>query len=61
MSKWQLCPLCKGVGQVSGGYFGRAGDCETWASSNTIEMCQICNGKGVITDDRVRAKEGEIN
>ena len=47
-AEWQLCPLCRGVGQVSGGYFGRPGDCDTWISGHTMETCRICNGLGII-------------
>jgi len=46
--EWQLCPLCKGVGMVSGGYFNRAGDCDAWSACNTLEECRICEGKGII-------------
>ena len=45
---WQKCPVCNGVGQVSGGYFLRAGDYNEWASDHTTEVCQICNGTGLI-------------
>ena len=42
------CPVCNGVGQVSGGYFDRAGDKETWASGHTMEPCRRCNGTGIM-------------
>ncbi len=48
MKYWQKCPICNGVGQVSGGYFLRAGDCDHWVSDRAMEMCQICGGKGII-------------
>ena len=48
MKLWQKCPICDGTGNVSGGYFTRAGDSPTWVSGNTIETCQTCNGMGVI-------------
>lgn len=42
-----LCPVCNGAGQVSGGFFDRAGDCPTWATGDvTCEVCRSCNGKG---------------
>lgn len=48
-SEWQICPLCRGVGGVSGGYFDRAGDCDSWASTGSnVEQCRICEGKGII-------------
>ena len=43
-----LCPVCNGVGQVSGGFFDRAGDCPTWTSNKTLELCRTCNGKGYL-------------
>ena len=48
MKLWQKCPICDGTGNVSGGYFMRAGDSPTWTSDRTIEECQKCNGTGVI-------------
>ncbi len=49
--KMQKCPVCNGVGQVSGGYFSRAGDCNTWMSSSTLDQCQVCKGKGIIPEE----------
>ncbi len=46
--EWQKCPVCNGVGSVSGGYFARAGDSEYWASSSTTDTCLICDGKGIL-------------
>lgn len=46
--RYQKCPICDGVGQVSGGYYDRAGDCNEWVSDKTIEMCRQCNGTGMI-------------
>ena len=46
--EWQLCPLCQGVGQVSGGYFNRAGDNNQWASATAMESCRICSGVGLL-------------
>jgi len=43
-----ICPVCNGVGQVSGGFYGRAGDCPTWTSDKTLELCRACNGKGYL-------------
>ena len=47
---YQRCPICNGVGVVSGGYFGRAGDCGSWTSGGTTELCQLCNGTGIIDE-----------
>ena len=44
-----LCPVCNGVGQVSGGFYLRAGDCPTWTSDKTLELCRACDGKGSIS------------
>ena len=46
--KYQKCPICKGAGQVSGGFFDRAGDGETWTSDHTTEICKVCQGTGLI-------------
>lgn len=55
MKYWQMCPVCNGVGQVSGGYYLRAGDCNHSVSDRAMEMCQTCQGKGIIEtpDDAV--------
>ena len=45
---WQKCPVCNGVGHVSGGYFNRAGDYDYWGSTSATEVCWICGGKGII-------------
>jgi hypothetical protein len=47
---YQKCPVCNGVGQVSGGYFDRAGDCDTWVSGNSTEKCKVCQGRGIIAE-----------
>lgn len=47
---YQKCPVCNGVGMVGGGYFTRAGDSNSWASCNAIEICQICGGAGIIDE-----------
>ena len=48
MNYWQKCPICDGVGQVSGGYYLRAGDGSQWVSNRVTEICQTCWGKGII-------------
>ena len=48
MRVWQKCPICDGVGQVSGGYYTRTGDCNHWVSVDISEICQTCKGKGII-------------
>ncbi len=47
---WQKCPICDGVGIVSGGYFTRAGDYNSWVASNTTETCRICEGSGILDE-----------
>ena len=51
--KWQKCPVCDGVGQVSGGYFNRAGDCQQWMSSDAIEVCLVCKGTGMVIEPTI--------
>jgi len=46
--EWQKCPVCNGSGLVSGGFYNHAGDCLTWMSNCTIEVCRTCDGKGII-------------
>ncbi len=46
MSEWQSCPVCNGVGSVSGGYF--SSDYDSWSSNRTLEPCRVCDGKGII-------------
>ena len=48
LQEYQKWPVCNEVGQVSGDYFNRAGDCDTWVSNKSVEMCRICNGNGII-------------
>ena len=48
MAEWQKCPICNGVGQVSGGFYTRAGDYPFRNASNALEICRTCDGKGVI-------------
>ena len=59
MKYWQKCPVCNGVGQVSGGYFTRAGDCNQWVSDGAAEVCQTCEGKGII--ETPEQEEVDIN
>jgi len=44
----QKCPICEGHGIVSGGFYNRTADLETWTSSNAAEMCRACGGSGII-------------
>ncbi len=46
--EWQRCPICNGVGFVSGGYFNRPGDVMTWQYNSLVDTCRICEGKGII-------------
>jgi len=46
----QKCPICRGVGTVSGNYFTRTGDTITWSSASTTEKCRCCGGTGLIDD-----------
>jgi len=44
--KAEKCPVCNGVGLVSGGFYSRPGDCEAWVASEMMETCRACGGKG---------------
>jgi len=47
---FQKCPVCNGVGVVSGGYFTRAGDCNSWVATSAYECCLTCEGRGIIDE-----------
>ncbi len=47
---FQKCPVCNGVGIVSGGYFARTGDSPYFVTGNTTDRCQICKGTGLIDE-----------
>ena len=55
--EWQKCPICNGNGQVSGGFYGHAGDYPYWTSDRTIETCQACNGQGIIASPDVKESQ----
>lgn len=55
--KYQRCPICNGAGQVSGGFFDRAGDCDFWTSGNSTETCRVCNGSGIILETLTQESE----
>lgn len=58
--EWQKCPICNGVGQVSGGFYNRAGDSYWWVSDQAVETCRTCEGKGIIIKPQMKeAKEKE--
>lgn len=46
--EYQRCPVCNGVGFVSGGYFNRPGDAVEWVSATGTDTCKICKGTGII-------------
>jgi len=57
----EKCPVCSGVGQVSGGFYNRGGDCEFWmAFATSPEQCRSCGGKGyLVVPDKIEV-ENEI-
>ena len=42
---WQKCPICGGVGQVFGGYYGGA---STASTTIKFEVCRQCRGTGLL-------------
>ncbi len=42
------CPICNGTGSVSGGFYSRPGDVNTWSSTVSVEQCRACEGEGII-------------
>ena len=53
----EKCPVCKGVGQVSAGFYSRGGDYEFWmVFATSPEQCRSCGGKGylVVSDEEVK-------
>ena len=59
MSEYQTCPVCKGNGSVSGGFYDHPGDYSYWTSDHCMETCRSCNGKGVIVAPLAKLKEVE--
>ncbi|KKM77493.1 hypothetical protein LCGC14_1369420 [marine sediment metagenome] len=55
--EYQKCPVCNGAGQVSGGFFNRAGDGDSWISADSLEKCRVCNGKGIIIKPEMEPAE----
>ena len=54
----EKCPVCKGVGQVSAGFYSRGGDYEFWmAFATSPEQCRSCGGKGyLVVPDKIEVK-----
>ena len=57
----EKCPVCKGVGQVSAGFYSRGGDYEFWmVFATSPEQCRSCGGKGyLVVPDKIEV-ENEI-
>lgn len=65
MKLWQKCPVCNGSGMVGGGFFGCPGSIDrqgnrTWAATDTIEMCRVCQGRGIIQTPEQTNSELEV-
>lgn len=45
--KAQICPKCNGQGVVNKPPW-IAGDQDTWTSTNTTHLCDVCNGSKVL-------------
>ncbi len=44
----KLCPVCKGNGLVSEGFYSQAGNYPFGITDSTTEQCRSCSGKGWI-------------
>jgi Ribonuclease G/E len=44
-----LCPVCRGCGNVPGGFYNCTyGHITEWVSASAMEQCRSCKGKGII-------------
>lgn len=44
-----VCPVCNGVGQVSGGFYTGGGDLPYYTTADIYyEMCRSCKGAGYL-------------
>lgn len=41
-----LCPVCKGTGNVQGGFYQSTPGHSVWC--NTLETCRSCGGTGIV-------------
>lgn len=44
INEWQLCPKCNGKGSIATGVVSTE-----WVFSDTVETCDLCNGKKIIS------------
>lgn len=53
------CPICKGCGNVPGGFYNvTAGHITEWISGSSMEQCRACKGKGIVWEfGEVREEE----
>ena len=54
---WQKCPICNGVGRVTGGFYLRPDDCLSWITDHSTEMCRTCQGEGIIREDESQSTD----
>lgn len=46
------CPICDGVGMVSGGFYNRV-NTNDWGSTTISEQCRQCNGSGIVYGEQI--------
>ena len=58
----EKCPVCNGVGQVSGGFYSRGGDYGFWITGSiSPEQCRSCGGKGyLVVPDEIQVIPTEV-
>lgn len=60
--KVMLCPVCRGNGTVSAGFYSHPGDMPTWVAASSVnsQTCLRCGGEGYIVLPAVTAEIDHI-